>query len=50
MNIQFFNLFRICLVFMETRVGYKVVVWTQDPSGHARKGLGNNLARKCLER
>ena len=24
------------------------VVWTPDPSGHARKGLGNNLARKCL--
>ena len=26
------------------------LVWTPDPSGHARKGLGNNLARKCLER
>ena len=26
------------------------VVWTPDPSGRARKGLGNNLARKCLER
>ena len=25
------------------------LVWTPDPSGHARKGLGNNLARKCLE-
>ena len=24
------------------------IVWTPDPSGHARKGLGNNLARKCL--
>ena len=23
------------------------VVWTLDPSGSARKGLGNNLARKC---
>ena len=27
-----------------------LVVWTPDPSGRARKGLGNNLARKCLER
>ena len=26
------------------------LVWTPDPSGRARKGLGNNLARKCLER
>ena len=26
------------------------LVWTPDPSGHTRKGLGNNLARKCLER
>ena len=24
------------------------IVWTPDPSGHARKGLGNNFARKCL--
>ena len=24
------------------------IVWTPDPSGHARKGLGNNLARECL--
>ena len=24
------------------------LVWTPDPSGHARKGLGNNFARKCL--
>ena len=24
------------------------VVWTPDPSGPARKGLGNNPARKCL--
>ena len=24
------------------------LVWTSDPSGHARKGLRNNLARKCL--
>ena len=24
------------------------LVWTPDPSGCARKGLGNNLARKCL--
>ena len=22
--------------------------YSLDPSGHARKGLGNNLARKCL--
>ena len=29
--------------------GEVYVVWTSDPSGHARKGLGNNLARKCLE-
>ena len=27
----------------------KEVVWTPDPSGRARKGLGNNFARKCLE-
>ena len=26
------------------------LVWTPDPSGHARKGLGNNITRKCLER
>ena len=26
------------------------IVWTPDPSGRARKGLGNNLAWKCLER
>ena len=26
------------------------LVWTPDPSGRARKGLVNNLARKCLER
>ena len=26
------------------------LVWTPDPSGHVRKGLGNNLAQKCLER
>ena len=26
------------------------IVWTPDPSGRARKGLGNNLARKCLQR
>ena len=26
------------------------LVWAPDPSGRARKGLGNNLARKCLER
>ena len=26
------------------------LVWTPDPSGCVRKGLGNNLARKCLER
>ena len=25
------------------------LVWTPDPSGRARKGLGNNLAQKCLE-
>ena len=25
------------------------VVWTPDPSGRARKGLGRNLAWKCLE-
>ena len=25
------------------------LVWTPDPSGRAKKGLGNNLARKCLE-
>ena len=25
------------------------LVWTLDPSDRARKGLGNNLARKCLE-
>ena len=25
-----------------------VVVWTPDPSGHARKGLEKNLAWKCL--
>ena len=24
------------------------VVWAPDPSGCMRKGLGNNLARKCL--
>ena len=24
------------------------LVWTPDPSGHTRKGLGNNLARKRL--
>jgi len=24
------------------------VVWTPDPAGHTRKGLGNNLAQKCL--
>ena len=27
-----------------------LLVWTPDPSGHVRKGLGNNLAWKCLER
>ena len=26
------------------------LVWAPDPSGHARKDLGNNLARKCLAR
>ena len=26
------------------------VVWTPDTLGRARKGLGNNLAQKCLER
>ena len=26
------------------------LVWTPDPSSRAKKGLGNNLARKCLER
>ena len=25
------------------------VVWTPDPSGRARKGLGRSLALKCLE-
>ena len=25
------------------------LVWTPDPSGHARKGLENNFAQKCLE-
>ena len=25
------------------------VVWTPDPSGRTRKGLGKNLAWKCLE-
>ena len=25
------------------------VVWTPDPSGRVRKGLGNNFAWKCLE-
>ena len=25
------------------------LVWTPDPSGRTRKGLGNNLARKRLE-
>ena len=24
------------------------IVWTPDPSGRARKSLGNNLSRKCL--
>ena len=28
---------------------YSNLVWTPDPSGCVRKGLGNNLARKCLE-
>ena len=26
------------------------LVWTSDPFGCVRKGLGNNFARKCLER
>ena len=28
--------------------GVSAPVWTPDPSGCVRKGLGNNLARKCL--
>ena len=32
----------------ETSLGKFAVVWTPDPSGPARKGLGNNPARKCL--
>ena len=27
----------------------QALVWTPDPSGRARKGLVNNLVRKCLE-
>ena len=34
---------------MEGGCGTVPVVWTPDPSGHARKGLVNNLAWKCLE-
>ena len=29
-------------------VGCPTLVWIPDPSGRTRKGLGNNLARKCL--
>ena len=35
---------------MATIITCVYIVWTPDPSGHARKGLGNNHARKCLER
>ena len=36
----------MCLLDMRL---VQYLVWTPDPSGRVRKGLGNNLARKCLE-
>jgi len=30
-------------------IGSVAIVWTPDPSSSARKGLGKNLAWKCLE-
>ena len=34
---------------IDTMKGSAQLVWTPDPSGHVRKGLGNNLAQKFLE-
>ena len=34
---------------IDTLKGSAQLVWTPDPSGCVRKGLGNNLAQKFLE-
>ena len=50
MHDQFF--LSLCTDFNFLGKGHRIlliyIVWTPDPSGHARKGLGNNLAWKCL--
>ena len=42
-TLLLYHPYLVCILF-----GIPSLVWTPDPSGRERKGLGNNLARKCL--
>ena len=39
---------KVCAPLYGGEMFHDVLMWTPDPSGCTRKGLGNNLAQKCL--